>query len=292
MIDEELKSYINELIKQGYSINSIRDILIKSGHDSSKIGKITSIVFEETNKDIIDFIDKELKKGKNIVDIKDMLLDLGYDQKKLDQIIVYKKSKASFFDKIRFEEVISQERLWFKSWFKVYIALFVTIIVISLILFLFFFNYELRPSPANFQERMELCTRIDDDLLRITCISYLEGKNSCEELSFDKIHDCEDLYELYSYYVSYQHLNCLNIRNPSLKEYCLQIHERSCNDYFGYGDFCSSIVENKVSFCSNGNSLIGTCIENYYFYSSLSGKRDLCNRLQNDNRKFFCYALT
>ena len=56
MIDDELKNYIASLLKQGYDLSTIMDVLVKAGHDIGKVERISSKVFESFHKDLIDYI--------------------------------------------------------------------------------------------------------------------------------------------------------------------------------------------------------------------------------------------
>ncbi|MCB9359174.1 hypothetical protein H6503_04545 [Candidatus Woesearchaeota archaeon] len=294
MVDNELKSYINGLMKQGYDIDTIRDTLVKAGHDLTKVEKISASVFENLHKDLLEYIDKEIAKDKGIDQIKKELMDLGHSEKKLSQVISYKRKTVPLHKKHLFSELLHREKIWFKSWIKVYMVLFIVILVLSLVILTVTLNIEVHMKPKNFEERMELCSKISDQMIMTSCMSYLANTDHCSSLSYEsEVDSCNDMLNLFKYYSAGKSSSCLDVKNPSIKEYCLQVSEGSCNNYFGLGDYCKSIVEDGTSYCLDDDSILGiSCIDNYYLYSSISMNDDLCSKIHSKDVSKLCLSIS
>ncbi len=304
MIDEELKEYIHSLLKQGYDIDTIKETLIKAGHEIAKVEKLTLHVFELFHKDLTKFIDEEMKKGRTIDDIKDDLLKLGHSESKIKQVMNYHRKKLPIHKRMSMHSLIQQEKKWFKSWLKIYVYLFLVLIVIFGAVFLLTKSVEPSVGAQSYEEKVGICSfkKIDSSdshlaSFKSLCISMIsvDGK-ACNEVNLtnDK-QECEDAYNLYRYYQNKDRENCDNIKDPYLNEYCHQLSDGACFNYLGYESHCESIVKGSLSYCSsqsNSNSpLIGDCFDNYHFYNAMSGNKRDCKKITNEKIKVLCQAI-
>jgi len=304
MVDDELKSYIHSLIKQGYDIETIKDTLIKAGHDINKIEELSIHVFEKCHKELIDYFEKELNKGRAVDEIKNELLKLGHSELKLKQVIKYHQKRAPIHKKALFSETLNREKVWFKSWIMIYLYLFIAVGVLFLVISLIIIKIDPISSPSSFDDRQKMCDKllIEGDVLseayQTLCLAVIyETPGVCNELSDAVLQtQCHDAFFLYTFYENPDYKTCQSIMDPSLKEYCFQLHEKSCNNYFGYGMYCGSIVSNDLSVCASGNApgaqMLGDCFDNFYIAKALKGEFGMCKEVNNPFISELCVALS
>jgi hypothetical protein len=307
MIDKELHDYIMSLLNQGYDIDSIKEILIKAGHDIKKVETISVIVFEMFHKELINFIDEELEKGRNVDEIKKDLLKAGHSEEKLKQIMHYHKKKMPYHQRIRLNDFIQREKIWLKSWLKIYFYLILVITALFGIVTFIVLSGSNSPSNLNYESRIKICNELqsEDTLQNFygkVCLAALTEKESiCLELQDNKLStSCSDSYNIYLFYLTRNKDLCSKIDNQNLREYCFQLSDNLCNNYFGYSEYCLSIVNNNISACTTKTiqtsaekaPILESCYDNYQMYYSLQKKQQLCKKITNPKARDLCSALS
>jgi len=307
MIDEELKQYIHSLLKQDYDLSTIRETLTKAGHDIKKVEELSSAVFELFHKDLLEYLESELAKGKTIDKIKEDLLKLGHSEKKLKQVMHYHKHKAPFYKRLHLHETLHREKVWFKSWISIYLYLFIAVLIILIAVTVLIVAIEPAPRPKTFDKRLALCNELGAEnmtdylevqLYQKNCLALISyNPAACAELA-DKREQtkCRDGYFLYSFYRQTSHENCNKIKDPSLKEFCSQIYDKSCNNFLGHDGYCQSITNSDLSECSSKSHstslLVGDCFDNFYFYKAMRGDRSRCDEINDFEVRTLCQAVS
>lgn len=304
MIDEELKTYIHNLLKQDYDIDTVKETLIKAGHDIKKVEQLTAIVFELFHKDLLEYIESELKKGKSIDIIKDDLLSLGHSETKLKQVMTYHKKSKPFFKGLHLHETIHREKVWFKSWLMIYLYLFIIVIIIFLGISLLVISTDSVQRPKTFNARWSVCTEINEteglniDLYTTLCLALVSSNSkACFEIDDNnRKEQCIDAYSIYTFYKTGSYSVCNNIKDFSLNELCSQIHDKSCNNFLGHEGYCDSVVSDSLAYCSSKiqstSSIIGNCFDNYHFYQALNNNPKSCDEINNIPLNKLCLAIS
>jgi hypothetical protein len=303
MVNDQLLSYINTLLKQGYNINIIKDTLIKSGHKINKVETLCNIAFGEFYKDHLNFITYEIDKGSSIDFIKTQLSGKNLSEEVISQLLNY-RGKGFLKDYLKDylylnADLIKKGKAFFQDWskLKTYISIMIFMIVISIFLLLILF----KPNSSlvsTLESRTKLCDKIVDSNYNILCTSLVSSNvTKCKDITeASKQNECRDLWHLYDFYIISNNNRCTNILDPSLKEFCYQLDNKECNNFFGYGAECLSIVWNSDSFCVNQEpkalSMFTTCIDNYYLYNGLTNNPRVCGQIQSNDIKNLCMALS
>jgi hypothetical protein len=298
MIDDELKNYIESLLKQGYDLKSIRESLIHAGHDIAKVEEISLFVFELFHKELIQYIDTKLSEGHSIEEIKRELIKIGHSEKKLLDILNYHKSKKPklYFSKIG--DVLNSEKLWVKHYATAYLITFLSILIALVIVSIIVTkNSEPEHKLGNLIDGCNSIKQMGEagEYYSSLCLSLVSKKsNICMETG--RWQDCEDSYNLYSYYLEKDSTYCESIKNINLKELCKQIDENACNNYFGYNGFCASIVASDDKLCSDRNKndiIIESCTDNYRMFKALSNlNQHECSDITDVTANILCKTLT
>jgi hypothetical protein len=248
----------------------------------------------------LDYIESELEKGKDLNTIKKDLIKIGHSEDKLKHIIDYHKSKQPFYKRIMHNEAFQSEKNWLISWLKVYTYIFSVIVVLFLGITIFILSMEPYEQPENYNERYGYCMSIEKGPYpeyKNLCLSMLTGDDVyCYNINdTNKEEGCLDAFYLYDFYATGNYKRCTFINDPSLKEFCFQLYEKKCNDYFGYGVFCNAIVNEEPGRCSSRENndfyFMADCYDNYNFYNAFRQNHKFCWKIDQESLKTLCVAL-
>jgi hypothetical protein len=295
MVDTELKSYIQSLLKEGYTLDSIKAILLKAGHSINKIEKISDQTYEEMYKKTLDLIDKKRKKEKKFTEIKEEFLEQGYSDEDINELINYYKRYKPLKKWYTIKDIISKKQNELKTFIKTHSYMFIAITSIILIIIITMIILQPKEpilySTEELQE--ELCKNIDSEHYKSLCYSLIyTTPDLCLDIDdIDKQKSCSDLYNLYYSYIKSDIQPCKKIMDLSLRELCIQITEKKCNYHFDYGDECYSIIEDSLEHCLNQEktiSLFPECNDNYFIHKSISSDNKECEKINNIYLKELC----
>lgn len=303
MVNEELKEYILSLFKQGYGADTIKDTLVKAGHEIEKVEHLIGEAFLLINKEIVAFIEKESRKGRPLHEIKNDLLEMGHLEDDIDRIFSIRSRKDPIIKRIFEHETVSREKVWFKSWIEISIYIFAAIVIISLAISAFFVIYQPNKQLTS-EKKASICTDIGkenesafaEEYSKL-CLALVSSKpDACLSIRNTKrSNECKDAFYLYSFYNSRDAELCRKIQTFSIKQYCYQLSENSCKYYLGLGEYCTSIVDKDPSKCLSGSlqpfSLIGNCADNYNMYTSLQANSSDCRNIRETALRSICKAV-
>ncbi|MFT4343696.1 MAG: hypothetical protein ACMXYE_03025 [Candidatus Woesearchaeota archaeon] len=312
MIDNELRAYITSMLKQGYDIDDIKEGLVRTGHDIERIEHLSGHVFEIFHKDILDFLDKEITKGRSIDEIKNDLIRVGHSDQKLQKIISHFQKKQPLVSRVASYPAFSVHKKFLGSLsfdsdkMKFILGGFVVLIlvVVGALLFLTFSGRE-EISPL--LQSLDRCERIasmsssanvPSSGYSVLCRAMVHAdRGICEEISEARLQQsCKDIYSLYTYYGSGIPELCSSIVDPSLQDYCNQIHSGDCNQFFGYGGHCTALVQNSLTACDEIRSgsvsaFLGTCRDNVFFYRAVRRQDDVCSLIEDRRLRELCVVV-
>ena len=303
MIDEELKTYVIGLLRQGYELDQVRKILLQAGHEISHVERISRHAFEHFHKDLLEYIEKEIQKGRPIAAIKEDLLKVGHSERKLQQVINYHQRKHMGQTlQENLDNTIKEEKKWFRSWMSIYVYLILFVIILFLIISVFLLFYDDSEKSIEFEKRVDACKKIltqggtNPEFYNKLCIAVInDHEDLCHEMTQeDKISKCTDTFFLYSSYRSSDQKKCNRIENIDLKDFCFQINDKQCNNYFGYGEYCDAIMTGDITKCTGARDspIIEKCRENFKMFSAVKDGRSKCNGLADKSIYNLCVAMS
>jgi len=158
-------------------------------------------------------------------------------------------------------------------------------------------------SKINFNKKVDMCNDlakdnpIDGPFYSKLCLAMINFNDRlCAELDESNAKNCKDAFYVYHFYRTDNIKYCKSIYNINLREYCLELSEKSCNYYFGYGDYCNSILGNNQSSCekqkSQKNPIIEDCQDNFYMHYAITKNPDSCSKIRNNVAKILCEVIT
>lgn len=308
MINEELKRYIHTLLKQGYTLDEIKKILKQAGHDITEVEKISLMVFEVFHKGLLQYMEAEIRKGRKLDDVKSDLLKIGHSEKKLKDIASYhrkyRRQKGLFSGK-GLKDAIESQQNWWKKWVLVYLYLFIIVVLVVLIVTPFILFSEEQDPYIDLNRREDLC----GDILSVgdgvsvyyhhLCLAIVhEDSILCADLGNPElISKCESSFSLYMFYKASDAEHCQKIENANLKEYCFQLSDKNCNEFFGYGNYCDSIIGRDVAKCSPkiapaNQRIIESCQDNFRLYSAIKKGSLECRGISDKWVYDLCVAIS
>lgn len=304
MVDSELRDYIHGLLKQGYDIDTIKNHLIKAGHDINKIESLAFSVFKIFHKDLFQYIESELKKGNDINKIKNDLLSLGHSDEKIKQVLHYHKKDKTLLEKLNLSETLHREKIWFSFWVRTVSILLISIIFIFAVLALIFYEPNVEDELIT-QDNLQICqlmfsnksnNLIEEQSFNALCRAFVDKDISRCDILPNNSDSCKDAYYFYRFFKESDRKLCSKIKNPNLMEFCLQLNEKNCDNYYGFGSHCEAITTNSPLPCEKGTStrlpLIGNCRDEYYLnYAIVNNYPESCKKISSIYIKNLCEVI-